>query len=55
MGSAWKRFRFAKDFHVSPFMGMDVDYDWRFRDPGETLNVHMIILEAGTRIFDATR
>ena len=24
------RFRFGKDFHVSPFLPMDMDYDWRF-------------------------
>ncbi|KAA3624832.1 MAG: DUF1365 domain-containing protein, partial [Proteobacteria bacterium] len=24
-----------KGFHVSPFMPMDIDYDWRFSDPGK--------------------
>ena len=28
------RYRFAKEFHVSPFMPMDVRYDWRFGTPG---------------------
>ena len=28
------RFRFDKRFHVSPFMPMDQDYDWRFRRAG---------------------
>lgn len=48
------RFRFRKDFHVSPFMEMDVDYDWRLGLPGEHLWVHMDNLKAGTKIFDAT-
>jgi DUF1365 family protein len=50
----WKRFQFHKDFHVSPFMGMDIDYDWRFRDPDERISIHMINFEEGERLFDAT-
>lgn len=53
-----KRFQFGKDFHVSPFMNMDIDYDWRFSQPGEQLNVHMENYQQGTnrqkKIFDAT-
>jgi DUF1365 family protein len=38
LGSARKpHFRFAKSFHVSPFLDMDFDYDWRFVAPGERL------------------
>jgi len=48
------RFRFAKDFHVSPFMAMDIDYDWRFTAPGRRLAVHMDNVQDGRRIFDAT-
>jgi DUF1365 family protein len=51
---AKKRFRFAKDFHVSPFMGMDQTYDWRFVDPAHKLAVHMVNIEDGQPIFDAT-
>jgi DUF1365 family protein len=50
----WRRFRFQKDFHVSPFMDMDIDYDWRFRIPGPRLNVHMVNTVRGARIFDAS-
>ncbi len=50
----WRRFRFPKGFHVSPFMDMDVDYDWRFRVPGARINVHMILNQKGRRLFDAT-
>ncbi len=49
-----KRYRFPKRFHVSPFMGMDVEYDWRFGTPGQSLHVHMENLEASGRTFDAT-
>lgn len=49
-----KRYRFAKEFHVSPFMPMDVDYDWRFTEPGEQLNIHMGNFQSGSKVFDAT-
>ncbi|HVN41947.1 MAG TPA: DUF1365 domain-containing protein, partial [Steroidobacteraceae bacterium] len=48
------RYRFQKRFHVSPFIGMDVDYDWRLSVPAERLAVHMEDHEHGLRIFDAT-
>jgi hypothetical protein len=48
------RFGLAKSFHVSPFMPMDIDYDWRFTQPGETLGVHMVNLHGGHRLFDAS-
>ena len=48
------RFQFKKAFHVSPFMPMEIDYDWRFRNPGEHLNIHMINRQDGQTIFDAT-
>jgi hypothetical protein len=47
------RFNLAKDFHVSPFMPMDMDYDWRFTPPGATLGVHMVNRRSGRRVFDA--
>jgi len=48
------RFRPRKVMHVSPFMEMDVAYDWRFGPPGERLSVHMENARGGRRIFDAT-
>jgi DUF1365 family protein len=48
------RNRLAKAFHVSPFMPMDHDYDWRFSAPGRRLTVHMENLARGERVFDAT-
>lgn len=50
----WKRHRFSKSFHVSPFMGMDIDYDWRFSKPDQRLQVHMINFEKDRALFDAT-
>jgi DUF1365 family protein len=55
LGSERKqRFRFRKDFHVSPFMSMDHEYDWRFTAPGDRLAVHMINRREGRTVFDAT-
>jgi len=45
---------FAKSFHVSPFMPMDCEYDWRFTVPGDDLLVHMNVMREGQRAFDAT-
>jgi DUF1365 family protein len=55
---AW-RFSFAKEFHVSPFMPMDMRYDWCFGAPAEALHVHMENFSAesgkeGAACFDAT-
>lgn len=50
----WRRYRFAKSFHVSPFMDMKLHYDWRFRVPGERLAVHMRVSAADGQLFDAT-
>lgn len=49
-----QRFTPAKRMHVSPFMPMDVDYDWRFRAPDERLTVHMENHRDGEKVFDAT-
>jgi len=45
---------FAKELHVSPFMGMDHVYEARATQPGVTLSVHIESLRAGTPVFDAT-
>jgi len=51
---AKKRYHFRKEFHVSPFMGMDQAYTWRFTAPGSGLSIHMDNRENGTPLFDAT-
>lgn len=52
--AALQRFQFSKDFHVSPFMPMNIEYDWAFGQPKQQLSVHMRNLMADGRMFDAT-
>jgi uncharacterized protein len=40
-GKEMKVFKFPKDFHVSPFMPMNIDYTWVFHSPDEKLKVYM--------------
>ena len=47
-------FTFDKAFHVSPFMPMDLRYDWRFTTPRDTLNVHMRLEREEVHLFDAS-
>ena len=49
-----KRYLPAKEMHVSPFMPMDVRYDWRFSPPTDRLTVHMENAKDDAKIFDAT-
>lgn len=51
---ATKRYRFRKTFHVSPFMEMALDYDWRFTEPAGTAGVRMQNFKEGERVFEAT-
>lgn len=48
------RWRLRKEFHVSPFMGMDQDYAWTFTEPAEVLAVHMRNEKDGALLFDAS-
>ena len=48
------RFEFHKDFHVSPFMSMDQEYDWRIGEPRSKLVVHMKNIEKKATMLDAT-
>jgi DUF1365 family protein len=50
----WRRHQLDKSFHVSPFIDMNIHYDWRFREPAESLRVHMIDYENGEKLFDAS-
>lgn len=47
------RFQFSKRFHVSPFLPMDMDYDWRFRFEPDALHVHMAVTDRGSESFRA--
>ena len=53
-GARIKRFEFDKEFHVSPFLPMDMRYGWDFNEPADRLFVHMQNFRAGERQFDAT-
>lgn len=46
--------RFDKRFHVSPFLPMQRQYDWRFQPPAEALRVHMDVSGETGQEFDAT-
>lgn len=48
------RYRFPKEFHVSPFFPMCIDYDWRFSEPGSAIYVHMRLDQRGQKQFDAS-
>ncbi len=48
------RCRQAKEFHVSPFMGMNQTYGWRVDTPGPYLNVVIESFENGVKQFDAS-
>ena len=53
-------FEFHKQFHVSPFNPMNMDYRWAFSEPKNSLHVHMdnyiddTEIDAGDKHFDAT-
>ena len=49
-----KQYKPVKDFHVSPFMPMNIDYDWRFNQPDNRLTVHMQNFIDDQKLFDAT-
>lgn len=34
-------FHFPKNFHVSPFMPMEINYHWKFNSPGEKIQILM--------------
>jgi DUF1365 family protein len=42
-----------KQFHVSPFMPMDLQYKWKFDVPNDSLSVHVDCLEDAKRLFRA--
>lgn len=51
--SGKSRHTFRKEFHVSPFIGMNIAYDWRFQVPAENLKIDMILQEEGEVLFTA--
>jgi DUF1365 family protein len=53
-GARIKRFEFDKEFHVSPFLPMDMQYQWGFSEPLQRLSVTMRNLRDGAPQFEAT-
>jgi uncharacterized protein len=57
-GAGMHRWRSDKRLHVSPFMPMDLQYEWRLltpaQEPGSPLAVHMRCDRAAQPLFDAT-
>ncbi len=47
-------YHLAKQFHVSPFLPMDMQYRWRFSRPADNLLVHTENYRGGALCFDAT-
>ncbi|HEX6882944.1 MAG TPA: DUF1365 domain-containing protein [Planctomycetota bacterium] len=48
-----RRWRFPKRFHVSPFLPMELEYDWRLAQDERGLAIHMTDLERGEPVFHA--
>ncbi|MCG8587835.1 MAG: DUF1365 domain-containing protein [Proteobacteria bacterium] len=51
--AGWLRFEAQKQFHVSPFFDMGLSYAFRFRGPGDALDVGITCLRNGRAVFDA--
>ncbi|MCW9029629.1 MAG: DUF1365 domain-containing protein [Kangiella sp.] len=50
------KFEFDKAFHISPFLAMDMHYQWLFKVEDKELRVHMVVNQKKTnsKFFDAT-
>jgi len=48
------RFRHPKEFHVSPFLDMDLTYEWHIHVPGEHLSVALSDFRGQERVFAAS-
>ncbi len=47
------RYSHPKDFHVSPFMGMEAEYRWKISEPTDVLNLSIGSIQDGKRKFHA--
>ena len=47
------RFCFDKTFHVSPFLPMNLSYDWRFSLSEDRIAVHMMVMDGESECFQA--
>lgn len=49
----WLQWQLDKEFHVSPFMPMEISYIWHMTPPGERLAIAMENLRQGEKVFEA--
>lgn len=47
------QFTFPKDFHVSPFMPMDLEYQWRLKLEDDRIEIAMRLTRRGEEVFFA--
>lgn len=47
-------FTHSKDFHVSPFLPLDMEYRWRIKLPDESLEISIENYRSGEKVFDAS-
>ncbi|MCA9122411.1 MAG: DUF1365 domain-containing protein [Planctomycetales bacterium] len=52
-GTEELKFSHAKEFHVSPFMAMDLQYRWQLSAPGQRLHLHLANYHKSQELFDA--
>jgi len=52
--SSQLRFRHPKTFHVSPFLDMDLTYEWHVHVPAEQVRVALADFRGPERVFDAS-
>ncbi len=48
-----QKISFNKTFHVSPFMPMDMQYEWQGSSPAETLTFKLTNFQDSEKVFDA--
>ena len=53
-GSDALQFCHPKEFHVSPFMGMEMAYHWRLTEPGARVTVQLVNFQGSEPLFDAS-
>ena len=48
------RYSHPKEFHVSPFMGMDMQYQWCLSEPASQLRLSLANFQNSRQLFDAS-
>ncbi len=45
--------KLKKEFHISPFFPMNINYHWKFSKPEEKININMVSNQDGQKVFVA--